>query len=795
MAVTAGEVIAGLERRGVPRMAAIGFAGNFNVESGLEPGINEINPVVPGSRGGYGLAQWTGPRRKQYETFAKSRGKPLDDLETQLDFTAWELANTEKKSADKIFAARTPEEAAELVSTQFLRPGIPHLNRRIASATRFAGGDYDVAESGGTMTDANTSEESLQSMAARLLQPVQKGSQTDTSVTDAFLSAGSMNVGDTAAQLLEGTVADPLQPRITEPVAAQPSDGRFQADIMRETAAPFADIARQAAAGVTGAGEGVADIPASIPLYGPDGPQIEIPEGVRNALNPILDAGIAALAGASTIPAGLAGIGGDVLEALGASPQSARRFAQDVAAMPEAFAGSPQQVIRSRVPSAPASRVDTPEAELIQTGAERGVRVLTSDVRQPKTWFGRWALASGEKIPVAGPGGQRAAQQQERLEAVRGLIREYSDDPNLSSDDLLALVADDIFTDQGQFVAKHAGMKQDVFENVKDAGPVPITNTEKRVNELIDQHVGKENRASKAIVDAATKWWYDLQRNGGIYDVERMRKLLGDEFSDLPGSEQQKAMNSLYGPLRADIEAFVLDKGGRSELNKLMVSNKKLSENMDEVKKTSLRTVLSKGDVSPEIVKNMLFSAKTSDVRNVFKKLSPEGKSNARAAILQDALERATNVDDISPKRFVSNLDKRARQIGVVFSEDDKRAIDGFMRLMKATQRADEASFVARSGEQLIPLALPAFLADTIGATQGGATISLIGLGGLARLYESPATRKLLVKMSRVDPGSKQEIELTQKLMTEMEKLLPSEAMTRGVQAATVATQGIENDE
>lgn len=152
------------------------------------------------------------------------------------------------------------------------------------------------------MTDANTSQESLQSMAARLLQPVQQGSQPDTSVTDAFLSAGSMNVQDTAAQLLEGTAADPLQPRITEPVTPQPSEGRFQADIMRETAAPFADIARQAAAGVTGAGEGIAGIPASIPLYGPDGPQIEIPEGVRNALNPILDAGIAALAGAGTIP-------------------------------------------------------------------------------------------------------------------------------------------------------------------------------------------------------------------------------------------------------------------------------------------------------------------------------------------------------------------------------------------------------------------------------------------------------------------------------------------------------------
>lgn len=373
-------------------------------------------------------------------------------------------------------------------------------------------------------------------------------------------------------------------------------------------------------------------------------------------------------------------------------------------------------------------------------------------------------------------------------------MRQYSDDPSLASDDLLARVTEDVISEHGNFVSKYAGLKTEVFDKVQNAGPVPVSNAIERADELIAQHSGRQNQASQAIVNAATRWKTDLQNNSGIYDLEGMRKLLGDEFSDMPGSEQQKAMNSLYAPLRSDIENFVKDKGSKADLNKLKIANKKLSETMDDVKKTSLRSVLSKGEATPEVIKNMLFSSKTSDVRSVFKKLSPEGKSTARAAILQDALEKTTSVDDISPKRFVSNLDKRARQIGVFFTEDDKRSIDGFMRLMKATQRADDAAVSPPTGQQALPIIGTAALTDMLG-TAGASLTAIGGLGGMARLYETPAVRKLLVKMTKVKPGSKQEVELSQKIMSEIEKILPSEAVTRGVQAATIATQEAQNNE
>lgn len=136
--MNAEAVIAGLIQRGYPEHIAQGIAGNFAVESGFDPGINEIAPLVEGSRGGFGLAQWTGPRRVQYENFASERGSRLDDIDAQLDFLTWELGNTEKSAGAKLAKATNAEEAARIFSDSFLRPGIPHLDRRIAAARGFS---------------------------------------------------------------------------------------------------------------------------------------------------------------------------------------------------------------------------------------------------------------------------------------------------------------------------------------------------------------------------------------------------------------------------------------------------------------------------------------------------------------------------------------------------------------------------------------------------------------------------------------------------------------------------------
>jgi hypothetical protein len=133
------QIIAGLVSRGLSLPVARGITANMIAESGLNPGINEIAPLVSGSRGGYGLNQWTGPRRRQLEAFAEQQGRPINDLDLQLDFTLWELGNTERAAMDALSGVNDPVEAARIYSERFLRPGIPHMGRRLAEARRLAG--------------------------------------------------------------------------------------------------------------------------------------------------------------------------------------------------------------------------------------------------------------------------------------------------------------------------------------------------------------------------------------------------------------------------------------------------------------------------------------------------------------------------------------------------------------------------------------------------------------------------------------------------------------------------------
>ena len=127
----------GLIARGVPPHIADGFVMNMRDESGLNPGINEAAPIVPGSRGGYGLYQVTGPRRTAYEQFAEGRGSPLNSVDAQLDFLMTELQGPESRAARSIMAAPDANSAAVAIAKDFLRPSPEHLQRRV---DRYSGG-------------------------------------------------------------------------------------------------------------------------------------------------------------------------------------------------------------------------------------------------------------------------------------------------------------------------------------------------------------------------------------------------------------------------------------------------------------------------------------------------------------------------------------------------------------------------------------------------------------------------------------------------------------------------------
>lgn len=126
---------------GLSREQAAGVVGNLMHESGGFNSLQEVKPLVPGSRGGYGYAQWTGPRRNAFESFAGGNKLDPSSYEANYGFLKHELSSDpyERNQFMKVRGATTAEEAARLISENYLRPGIPHMDSRVNYANQIMG--------------------------------------------------------------------------------------------------------------------------------------------------------------------------------------------------------------------------------------------------------------------------------------------------------------------------------------------------------------------------------------------------------------------------------------------------------------------------------------------------------------------------------------------------------------------------------------------------------------------------------------------------------------------------------
>lgn len=118
--------------QGWSREQAAGIVGNLQAESGVNP-----NRAQDGGGPGYGLAQWEGPRQAAFKAWA---GKDIhqSSFQEQLQFIQHELTTTERGAGNALKGATTAADAATIFCTKYERPGIPHLQNRIANAESIA---------------------------------------------------------------------------------------------------------------------------------------------------------------------------------------------------------------------------------------------------------------------------------------------------------------------------------------------------------------------------------------------------------------------------------------------------------------------------------------------------------------------------------------------------------------------------------------------------------------------------------------------------------------------------------
>lgn len=445
------------------------------------------------------------------------------------------------------------------------------------------------------------------------------------------------------------------------------------------------------------------------------------------------------------IAGGLSGAGGAVGESM--DGERGRLVGSVLAPMAAApLLGAQSVVSRTRRGIIPAA-----QAELIDQGRAAGIPMMTTDVIPPKTFPGKAIQQTAEKIPVAGTAPVRQAQQQMRQKAVADVADkygEYSYDAIISS----------LKTQKNRIKAAAGAVLQRTGSTLDSVGNVPTPST--------------------ATATAAARQELQkpgvIQSSGAVDDLDQLITALGTPQSFTTLKENRTAfreivastdkadrsqlttrakalLESVYKGMTDDMESFAQQNLNARQFTQWQKANEVYAGQARLLTRTKLKNVLDKGDVTPESVKQMLFSQNASEQKLLYGSLTGDGRKNARSAIISKAVEDLSKrASGLSPNSFASELKKYGSQIDVFFNGSEKQQLKGLGLVLDATRRAQDAAVTTPTGQQLIGgLAVTGIALDPI------ATLGTAGtLGALARIYESAPVRNALLRLGSVPPDS-----------------------------------------
>lgn len=110
---------------------AAGIFGNIGHECAGFVHMQEIQPTVAGSAGGYGWCQWTGPRRRQFESYCKLHNLRPESDEANYGYLIVELRGSEIAALSAVRKTVTLAQATERFCAVFERPGVINLQSRL----------------------------------------------------------------------------------------------------------------------------------------------------------------------------------------------------------------------------------------------------------------------------------------------------------------------------------------------------------------------------------------------------------------------------------------------------------------------------------------------------------------------------------------------------------------------------------------------------------------------------------------------------------------------------------------
>ncbi|ECR5075081.1 lytic transglycosylase domain-containing protein [Salmonella enterica] len=383
-----------------------------------------------------------------------------------------------------------------------------------------------------------------------------------------------------------------------------------------------------------------------------------------------------------------------------------------------------------------------PEAQqAIQFANAADVPLHTTDVLQPNSRVGRMAQTTAENIPFAGTSSMRANQQEARSQLVDEFASRFGEyDPSIVIGSLKAKTSG---------IRKAAGNRLEQVQSAMTGVNIQPT----RAIQQIDDEIGKLQKLGQ-VADTDTISKLQAYRNElakGDVNLEQLSRLRTQFRMDVRGERTQMpppaeaAVQRVYRTMTGDIDNSIGQNLGNDTLRRYKQANAVYADEASKLQNTRLKNVLMKGDLTPEVVNNMLFSKNKSEVQNLYRSVGHVGRAQMRNGIIGKAMEKSGG----SPDQFLRQVNLMSTQTGIAFKGRDAAYLKGLKNYLESTKRAGQAGVTTPTGQQTIPFILG------IGSATNPA---LVGVGGgyglLARMYESEPARNAMLRLANTPRGS-----------------------------------------
>lgn len=383
-----------------------------------------------------------------------------------------------------------------------------------------------------------------------------------------------------------------------------------------------------------------------------------------------------------------------------------------------------------------------PEAQqAIQFANAADVPLHTTDVLQPNSRVGRMAQTTAENIPFAGTSTMRANQQEARSQLVNEYASRFGEyDPSIVV---------------GSLKAKATGIRQAAGNRIQQVeNKIGSMNVQpSRAIQQIDDELANMQRLG-GVSDAETISKLQAYRNeldSGNVDFKLLRDLRTQFRQDVKGervnfpNRSEAAVNRVYGALTQDMHQAVGSSLGNDTVSRLKQADAIWANEADKLKNTRLKSVLQKGDLTPEVVNNLLYSNKKSEIQNLYRSVGQTGRAQMRNGIIGKAMEKSGG----SPDQFLRQVNLMSNQTGIAFKGRDAAYLKGLKNYLESTKRAGQAGVTTPTGQQTIPFILGIGSATNPALVGAGA-----GYGLLARMYESEPARNAMLRLANTPRGS-----------------------------------------